>query len=217
MMLHRLRQKIERTFFAGLLVTVPTMITFFLLKFLVNYIDDVSAPVAERLFHEKIPGIGFVVTLLIVFGIGMIGTNLLGRKFVALGEFIVSKIPLVRSIYTSAKQIIEMVFSTKEKPFQQVALVPYPYHGVYALGLLPRIASQPTASDQPPQEQSVTVFIPSTPNFTSGLLVMYRIGEIIPLSLAVEEGFKFVMTGGILSEKTGEEPEKPQEWELFLH
>lgn len=224
-MIEHLRKKIQRIFLAGLIVTVPTMITFFLLTILVNYIDDVSAPVVERLFHTTIPGIGFIVTIFIVFGIGMFGTNFLGKKFVALGEYLLSKIPFVRGIYASAKQIIELVFSTKEKPFQQVVLVPYPYAGVYALGLLPRVSSHTAAANEaePPAEPSpddapIAVFVPSTPNFTSGMLVLYRTNEIIPLSMPVEVGFKYLMTGGLLSESaTEEEPQTPPEWELFLH
>ena len=226
-MFEHLRKKIQRIFLAGLIVTVPTMITFFLLKFLVNYIDDVSAPVVERLFHTTIPGIGFIVTIFIVFGVGMFGTNFLGKKFVALGEFILSKIPFVRGIYASAKQIIELVFSTKEKPFQQVVLVPYPHTGVYALGLLPRLSSptaaanesEPSAAAEPsPDDAPIAVFVPSTPNFTSGMLVLYRPHEIIPLSMPVEAGFKYLMSGGLLSESaTEEEPQAPPEWELFLH
>ena len=216
-MLEHLRKKIQRIFLAGLIVTVPTMITFFLLTILVNYIDDVSAPVVERLFHTTIPGIGFIVTIFIVFGVGMFGTNFFGKKFVALGEFILSKIPFVRGIYASAKQIIELVFSTKEKPFQQVVLVPYPHAGVYALGLLPRVSSH-TAAEPSPDDAPIAVFVPSTPNFTSGMLVLYRMSEIIPLSMPVEAGFKYLMTGGLLSESaTEEEPQTPPEWELFLH
>ena len=217
-MFEHLRKKIQRIFLAGLIVTVPTMITFFLLKFLVNYIDDVSAPVVERLFHTTIPGIGFIVTIFIVFGVGMFGTNFLGKKFVALGEFILSKIPFVRGIYASAKQIIELVFSTKEKPFQQVVLVPYPYAGAYALGLLPRVSSHTAAAEPAPDNAPIAVFVPSTPNFTSGMLVLYHQHEIIPLSMPVEAGFKYLMSGGLLSESaTEEEPQTPPEWDLFLH
>ena len=229
-MLTRLRRKIERTFLAGLLVTVPTMLIFFLLKFLVNYIDNVSEPIVQRLFHTNIPGIGMAVTILIVLLIGFFGTNILGKKLVALGDWMLSRIPLVRSIYTSAKQMIETVFFAASKPFQQVVLVPYPMDGVYAIGLVTREVSpgievaqttMPVRHPDEPQDgddKVFSVFIPSTPNFTSGLLVMFPQRDIIPLSLTVEEGFKYLMSGGILSPKRQEiEEERLEEWDLFLY
>lgn len=229
-MLTRLRRKIERTFLAGLLVTVPTMLTFFLLKFLVNYIDNVSAPIVQRFFHTNIPGIGMSVTILLVLLIGFLGTNILGKKLLVLGDRLLSRIPLVRSIYSSAKQMIETVFFAASKPFQQVVLVPYPMDGVYAIGLVTREVSpgiavaQTTMPDRhadEPQEgddKVFSVFIPSTPNFTSGLLVMFPQRDIIPLSLTVEEGFKYLMTGGILVPKKEEfDEERLEEWDLFLY
>ena len=219
-MMTRLRYKIEKIFFAGLLVTVPTMLTFFLLKFLVNYIDKASAPLARRFFHTSIPGIGFAVTILIVLGIGFLGSNILGKQLVSVGDRILSRIPFVRSIYTSAKQIIETAMSREEKPFKKVVLVPYPREGVYALGLVTREVSKNIASEHENEnggEPLVSVFIPSTPNFTSGLLVMFPPQEIIPLSMTIEEGFKYLMSGGILAPEPKQTTPQLEEWELFLY
>ncbi|GAK54362.1 hypothetical protein U14_05647 [Candidatus Moduliflexus flocculans] len=226
-MIRRLRHKIERTFLAGLVVTVPTVLVFFLLKLFVNYIDRISKPFVEHLFHVDIPGIGLVVTLLMIFFIGLFSTNFVGRKFVALGESLVKKIPLVRSVYASVKQIIELFFSPKDKPFQQVVLVPYPHDGSYALGVVTGKAasgSPATAFTEHHQgtvaenDRLVNIFIPSTPNFTGGLLIIYPQSQVIPLSMSVEEGFKYLMSGGmLLPEKPPEAPETLEEWDLFLH
>lgn len=226
-MIRRLRIKIEKIFLAGLLVTVPTMLTFFLLKFLVNYIDKVSVPIARRFLHTDVPGIGFSVTILIVLGIGFLGTNILGKRLVHSGDRLLSGIPLVRSIYTSAKQIIHTVVSDTEQPFKQVVLVPYPRQGVYAIGLVTReVADNITSNSLVPVSktkeekegnQIISVFIPSTPNFTSGLLVMFPRRDIIPLSMTIEEGFKYLMTGGILIPEKEQEVEKLEEWDLFLY
>ena len=226
-MIRGLRKKIQNIFLAGLLVTVPTMLTFFLLRFLVSYIDHVSAPLVKRLFDIEIPGIGFIVTLLIVLAVGFIGTNILGRQLVRLGDQLLSKIPLVRSIYSSAKQIIETAFISTEKPFQQVVLVPYPRDGVYAIGLITRevpdyIQSSPLVPISQTQEERggdevSSVFIPTTPNFTSGLMVMFPQRDIIPLSMSVEDGFKYLMSGGILTPEKKTKVEGQEEWELFLY
>lgn len=231
-MFRRLERKIRNIFFAGLLVTVPTMLTLFLLKVSIEYIDMVSSPIVKRFFNTDIPGIGFSITILLVFLIGLAGTNFLGKKLVALSDWLLSKIPLVRNIYTSAKQIIETVVFATDKPFQQVVLVPYPREEVYAIGLVTRkvpqffIRQESSLSheeDGPAlktDENVYHVFIPSTPNFTSGLLVMFPGREIIPLSMTVEEGFTYLMTGGILTPKRQHELDdlkKLEEWELFLH
>ncbi len=229
-MITRLRQKLQNIFLAGLLVTIPTMISFFLLKFLVNYIDKISVPIVKRFFHTSIPGIGFSITILIVLIIGFLGTNILGRKLVSIGERLLSKIPLVRNIYTSAKQLLETVAFAAEKPLQQVVLVPYPREQVYAIGFVTRKVPQYLSTDfsrsmflsedDPDGEQIFSVFIPSTPNLTSGLLVMFPHRDIIPLSMTIEEGFTYLLTGGILTLKkkgTPDELRNAEEWELFLH
>lgn len=230
-MLKRLVKKIQRIFWAGLLVTAPTMLSFFLLRWLVNYIDKISAPLVNRFFHVRVPGIGFAVTIILILTVGIFGTNIIGRKFVALGESLLSRIPLVKNIYTSAKQIIETVIFATEKPFQQMVLVPYPREKVYALGLATRkvppalLQSLSAAFVQhtPPdadEQQLLSVFIPSTPNFTGGLLVMFPVQDVIPLAMTIEEGFTYLMTGGISTPKN-KQPETPlqqlEDWELFLH
>lgn len=226
-MIRRLRKKIQRIFLAGLLVTVPTMLTFFLLRFLVSYIDQVSAPLLKRFFDIEIPGIGFLVTLFIVLSIGVIGTNILGRQLVSLGDRLLSTIPLVRSIYSSAKQIIETAFVATEKPFQQVVLVPYPRDGIYAIGLITREAPDYIQSsslipisrtkEEERGDEVRSVFIPTTPNFTSGLMVMFPQRDIIPLSMSVEDGFKYLMSGGILTPEKKGVLEGQEEWELFMY
>ncbi len=226
-MLRRLQRKIEHIFFAGLLVTVPTMLTFFLLRFLVNYIDRVSAPIAERFFHTDVPGIGFFVTIMIVIIVGVIGTNFIGKKLISLGDRVLSRIPFVRSIYLSAKQIMETVMFASEKPFRQVVLVPYPREGVYAIGMVTRKVSPQIASsslvprsyteEERKGDQIVSVFIPSTPNFTSGLLIMFPQRDVIPLSMTIEEGFKYLMSGGILKPEEKPVEKSLEEWELYLY
>lgn len=215
----RLRHKIERVFLAGLLVTVPTLISFFLLRFFVDYIDRVSAPVVKRFLHVQIPGIGFCATVLLIFAAGFVGTNIFGKRLVAFGEYLLSKIPLVRSIYTSAKQVIEKAAFATEKPFKQVVLVPYPRHGFYVIGLLAQKVS-PDVLTKNSKPQMLAVFIPSSPNFTSGVLVMYPHHDVLPLSMSVEDGCKYVMTGGMLVPQKRDEFEKLrnlEEWELFLY
>ena len=224
-MFKRLQRKIEKIFLAGLLVTVPTMLSFFLLRFLVNYIDKVSAPFVKRFLHTSVPGIGFAVTILIVLVVGVVGTNIIGKRLVHFGEKLVSLVPFVGNVYASTKQLLHTVLSA-DKPFQQVVLVPYPMNGVYAIGFVTRKVSEAIAAGihslnehQEKETPVVSVFIPTTPNFTSGLLIMFPCRDVIPLSLSVEDGFRYLMTGGILVPKKEGTQDIPQleEWELFLY
>ncbi len=227
-MFKRLRRKIEKIFLAGLLVTVPTMLSFFLLRFLVNYIDKISAPFVKRFFHISIPGIGFSVTILIVLAIGVLGTNIIGKRLMRFGEKLLSQVPFVGNIYASAKQLIHAVTSA-DKPFQQVVLVPYPLNGVYAIGFVTRKVPESLetgihdlaghAVEQKKDDPVVSVFIPTTPNFTSGLMVMFPCQDIIPLSLSIEDGFRYLITGGILAPKKEQKQEiqRLEEWELYLY
>jgi uncharacterized membrane protein len=162
----------------------------------------------------------------------VLGTNIIGRRLVLTGERLLLSIPLVRSIYTSAKQVLESVAFATEKPFQQVVLVPYPRRETYAIGLVTRkVAPQvskrltreglPSREEEEPKGEPIySVFVPTTPNFTSGLMLMFPHHEILPLSMSIEDGFKYLMTGGLLTPSQKEIPDEIQqleEWDLFLH
>lgn len=206
-----LKNKIRNIFIAGLLVTLPISITYFFLIFLFRKLDDLLSPIFRRLllFFDiaidgyLLPGLGVVTLIGIVFCAGLITRNVLGKKMVDLGERIVTKIPLVRSIYSGAKQFLEVVTMSSTGLFHQVALIEYPRKGLYAIGF---VTSDSEGEIQYRTEQHVVnVFVPTTPNPTSGMLVLVPKSEVIPLSMSVEDGIKLIMSGGVVVPKFSKE------------
>jgi uncharacterized membrane protein len=135
---------------------------------------------------------------------GLIVTNVIGRKTIQLGEKLLSKVPLVWNIYHSSKQLMESISVSGKKAFRQVVLVEYPRKGIYTLGFLTSDARGEV--QMVTEKETVNIFVPTTPNPTSGVLIVVPKGDLIPLSMSIEEGIKVVVSGGMvvppLPEKT---------------
>lgn len=204
-----IRIKIRNIFFAGLLVILPIYITIVIISFFFNKIDNILAPAISRLLirfggfapttEYTIHGLGFIATLVIIFLIGLLTKNMIGRRLVKLGENIVEKTPFARSIYTGAKQVLETIASTDKTAFKQVILVEFPRKGIYSLGFV-TCEAKGEIQDMT-TEEVVNVFIPTTPNPTSGFLLFVSKREIMPLSMTVEDAIKLIISGGILTPK----------------
>ncbi|RMF87398.1 MAG: DUF502 domain-containing protein [Nitrospinota bacterium] len=202
-----MKNRIRNIFIAGLLVILPLSITYFFLIFLFRKLDDILAPTFKRLllfFHISsdgylVPGLGLFTMLAVVFLVGLITRNVVGKKMVEIGERLVAKIPLVRSIYIGAKQFLEAVTLSNNNIFRQVALVEYPRKGLYSIGFITGTTEGEVQLRT--ERQVINVFIPTTPNPTSGMLVMVPQEEIIPLAMTVEEGIKFVISWGVVVPK----------------
>jgi len=192
-----LRHKIRNIFLAGLLVILPISITFFLLQFLFTSVDNIFAPLIFKLFKIRIPGLGLTLTLLLIFLTGLFTTNIIGKKLVAVGETLLGKIPLVRKIYIAAKQVIEAIALPEKKAFSQVVLIEFPRKGVYSLGFVTGSSAQEIQAVT--EASLMNVFVPTTPNPTSGFLMMVPKEDLTPLSLSVEDGVKLIVSGGIIS------------------
>jgi len=198
-----LQQKIRRTFFAGLFVIVPIVITIAVLVWFFRLLDNLLAPVVKFLMLKfageavAVPGLGFLIGILIVFAVGIVATNFLGKKIIKIGDYVVEQIPVVRNIYTGSKQIIEAISLHRENAFREAVLVEYPRKGIYSIGL---IACDVRGSVQDSQEETlVNVFMPTTPNPTSGLLILVPKDQLIPLDLTMEEAVKYIVSLGMLS------------------
>lgn len=193
---------IRRWFIAGLLFWVPVGVTILVLRFLIGMMDRSLAllPAAwrpEAWLGVEIPGFGVVLSLLIVLLTGALVANFLGRRLLALGEFIVQRIPLVRSLYSGVKQAAETILSDSGDSFRQVLLIEYPRKGIWTVAFQ---TGHPIGEVQRRTEKDVvTVFVPTTPNPTSGFIVLIPRDEVIPLEMSVEEGLRLIISLGVVT------------------
>jgi uncharacterized membrane protein len=151
----------------------------------------------ETYIYLPIPGLGLIVVVLIVLFVGLITRNFVGRKMVHLGERIVDRIPLARVLYVGVKQLVEALILQKTKAFQKAALIEYPRKGIYAIAF---ITGESRGEVQHLTEKKmINVFVPTTPNPTSGFYILIPEDEITLLDMTVEEAFKLIVSGGIVS------------------
>ena len=192
---------LKKYIIAGLLVWLPFAATVVIVKLVIDLLDKTILllppewhPVA--LLGFSIPGFGIILALSILLLTGMLAANLFGRRFVEIWERLLNKIPLVRSIYSSIKQISNTIFDPSGKSFRKVVMLQYPRKGVWSIGFLTNdnVGDEMSAVD----DRLVAVFIPTTPNPTSGFIVMVRNDEITELDMSVEEGFKFIISMGVI-------------------
>jgi uncharacterized membrane protein len=196
----KLREKIisllRRQFLAGVIVIVPLILTFMVLRFLFGGVDNLFSPLIEKLFGIKIPGLGIVATLVLIYFVGVLANNVIGSRIIRLWDILFAKTPLVRTVYGASKQLLEGLTLPGKKAFQQPVLVQYPRPGCYAIGF---VANRLEVTLPESKKELVAVFVPSTPTPFTGFVLLFSREEIIPLNLSVEEALKFVVSGGFVS------------------
>ncbi|MFC1747048.1 DUF502 domain-containing protein [Candidatus Neomarinimicrobiota bacterium] len=190
-------RKIQRVLIAGILAAIPIYITIQLLLFLFNFVDRILAPVIDRFMTEwmgfYIPGLGLVLMVLILFLLGLFVTNFLGRRMYSFFERLLLKIPIVSPIYTTSKQIVETFSPERRRGFKKVIWVEYPRRGVWSLGF---VTGESTSLDG---VECYNIFVSTTPNPTSGYLIFAPTAETIESGMTTEEGFKLLISAGIIS------------------
>jgi uncharacterized membrane protein len=191
---------LRRYLVAGLLVWVPLGVTLLIVKFLVDLMDQtlLLLPVSiqpETLLGFRIPGLGLVLTAIIVLATGMIVTNLFGMQLFTIGERMLQRIPLVRSIYASVKQVTQSLFSSG-KSFHKVVLVEYPRQGMWSLAFQTGAGADEVQSKT--KQEIVNIFIPTTPNPTSGFFLMVPRADVIELDMTVDQGLKMLLSVGVV-------------------
>ncbi|WP_242467242.1 DUF502 domain-containing protein [Ectothiorhodospira shaposhnikovii] len=191
----------RRYLIAGLVVWVPLITTVVVIKFIVEMMDRTLLLLPppwrpENLLGFTIPGFGIVVALVIVFLTGLVVANLVGRKLVDLWEAILARIPLVSTIYSAVKQVMETLFGAGGDSFRKVLLIEYPRKGVWTLGF--QTGSGMGEVQARTERQVVSVFVPTTPNPTSGFIILVPKEEVMELDMSVEDGLKFVMSLGVV-------------------
>lgn len=199
---------LRRYIVAGLLIWVPLGVTFLVIKLLIDLMDRTLVLIPEpyrpeQLLGFNIPGLGVALTVVVVIVTGMIFANLFGRRLVRIWEEMLARIPLVRSIYSSVKQITETLFSAKGKSFRKVILIEYPRRDLWTLAFV--------TGDTAPRFEDITgedlvnIYVPTTPNPTSGFFLMVPKKDIIELEMSVEAGLKMILSTGVVVPETDQE------------
>lgn len=201
----RISTRLRNYLIAGVLITAPIGLTIYLSWAFIHWMDNTVMPLVPVRYHPEtylpfsIPGLGLVLVIVGLILIGALMTNLLGRGFMRLSERVVHRMPVVRGIYATLKQVFETVLSHQSDAFRQVVMLEYPRRGMWALGFL----TGPTVGEVQnlTKERVLNVFLPTTPNPTSGFLLFVPQEDVLILDMSVEEGIKMVMSGGIVTPK----------------
>lgn len=217
---HGVFWRMRRWFMAGLLATAPIGLTVWLVLAIVDWIDATVKPLLPQEwwpsqylpFGVEIPGIGLVVALLGITLIGALTAGYVGRRLMLTYEGLLARMPVVRGVYGFLKQVLEMVVHGQQGSFRQVVLFEYPRKGTWAIGFITGVTKGEiqTLTD----DEVVNVFLPTTPNPTSGYLLFVPRGDLILLSMSVEEGIKMVVSGGMVTPEVRAPAEDETEPEL---
>ena len=210
-MINNLKRRIRNIFLTGLLVTLPIALTAFILIFLFKNLDALSPTFTRWLIllgaplpdGYRVPFLGVIITFLIILLVGALTTNIFGNKLLHLWERIIEKIPFVRRIYTGTKQVVKSIATADTKSFRKVVLIEFPRKGVHAIGFI--TGETRGELKHLTSKHHFNVFVPTTPNPTSGFLIFADPGEVIELDMTIEEGVKYVVSGGIVNPEQARE------------
>lgn len=189
----KIKDFLKKNFITGLLVIIPVWVTFYVLIGILRWIDGWLSPVLESSLGLRFPGLGIVTLIVLILLIGVSSANYIGRKFVQLGDHVLQRVPLVSSVYTTVKQIME-TFSVKHN-FHGVALVEFPRKGCYSLGFM---TGEVTGGSIGHSGTFVSVFVPTTPNPTGGYLLLFPEAEVTKLDMSVDQGMRFIISLGLV-------------------
>jgi uncharacterized membrane protein len=195
------KSRLKRYLIAGLLVWVPAGVTFLVLRIAVNLMDRSLLLIPaeyrpESLLGFRIPGLGIILTLALLLVTGFLAANLIGRRLVALWEWVLGQIPLVGTIYTGAKKVSETVFSDKGLAFRKVLLVEYPRRGLWSLAFM--TSHQLGEVQAKTGKEVICAFVPTTPNPTSGFLIMVPREDVVEMDMTVDEAISMIISLGVV-------------------
>ncbi len=206
--MQKVKGAIKKNIIAGLLVTVPVALTYIILEFVITRIDEMMVPVVSKVVNEKamehfngyfIPGMGFLLLILFVFLIGLIATNIFGKKVFKFGELVLHKIPLVRVIYITIKKVVDTISQSQTPTFEKMVLITYPRSPLKTIGIV--ACGTPDMVFKMVGKQSVNVFVPTSPNPTTGFVIAVPIEDVNFLEMTVEEGLKMIISFGVVAPK----------------
>ena len=197
--------RIRSWFLTGILVMTPLILTIYVVWTFITFVDNLVVPLVPIDYRPSnylpfsIPGLGLIIVFLFTTLVGILATGLLGRTLIRLWENILNRMPVVRSVYSAIKQILETVMATQSDAFRQAVLVEYPRKDIWAIGFV--TGSTKGEVSENVDKKMVNVFMPTTPNPTSGFLLFFPESDLIFLEMSVEDALKLVVSGGMVVPK----------------
>ena len=194
--------RIRSWFFTGILVMTPLILTIYVVWAFITFVDNLVVPMVPYIYRPStylpfpIPGLGLIIVFIFTTFVGILATGLFGRTLIRLWENILSRMPVVRSVYSAIKQILETVMATQSDAFRQAVLVEYPRKDIWAIGFV--TGSTKGEVGENVNKKMVNVFMPTTPNPTSGFLLFFPEKDLIFLKMSVEDALKLVVSGGMV-------------------
>lgn len=191
----------KKYFITGLLIWIPLVITIWVLKVIFDALDQSLLLLPDSFQTEHwlgvhIPGLGAILTLVVVFLTGIFATNFFGAQLIELWHLILNRIPVVRSIYSSVKQISDTVFSSSGQAFRKALLVQWPHEGMWTIAFLTGTPGGDVVNYLP--EDCLSVYVPTTPNPTGGYFVIVRKSEVIELDMSVDQALTYIISMGVV-------------------
>jgi uncharacterized membrane protein len=189
----RLAGHLTRTVGTGLLILVPVMIAYLVLRLLFDAIDGILQPGVEAIVGRKIPGLGAVIILILIYVVGLVGAFFAGKWLIRLGQNVLSKVPVIGVVYSSARQLIESFSGSSTTGFKRVVLIEYPRAGTWTVGFLTGMTSDESG------KTLALVYIPNAPIPNSGLVFMLPVQDVYDTDLSVQQALHLVLSGGIVA------------------
>ncbi|MCB1580374.1 MAG: DUF502 domain-containing protein [Rhodospirillales bacterium] len=195
--------RIRRYLLTGIVVTAPITITIYLTYVFLTFIDDKVSRIIPKEWYEgfygetAIPGLGLIVALTFFIVIGWFATNFLGLLIIRVYEYILDRMPVIRTVYGAIKQIFETIMASQSSAFREAVMLEYPRKGVWSIGFVTGVSKGEV--QRVTDEETINVFVPTTPNPTSGYLLFVPKKELVYLSMTVEEAVKLVVSAGIIT------------------
>lgn len=189
--------KISAYFLRGLITLLPLLITIWLLYFMFTFLDSILGSLISLIIGKYIPGLGFIFTVILIFLVGFFATYIIGAQLFKLGEELLYRVPIVKSIYTAVKQINELLFTQKHADeYRRACIIEYPRKGIWSIGFVTSDAAAEIEAKA--KEKMINVFIANTPTPATGFLIVVPAREVVLLDMKIEDAFKYVVSSGIL-------------------
>ena len=194
--------KIRSWFFTGMLVITPLLLTIYVVWTFITFVDNLIVPIVPKNYQPSnfipfaLPGLGLIIVFVVTTFIGSLAKGLFGRTLIKLWENILNRMPVVRSVYNAIKQILETIMASQSDAFRQAVLVEYPRKNIWAIGFVTGSAKGEVGKII--KNKLINVFMPTTPNPTSGFLLFFPEEDLIYLKMSVEDALKLVVSGGMV-------------------